>query len=363
MLSRLRNLQIIFAMWWLKITTSERRTAFYLLLRGFCWRVEPKFVVGRKPDFITFGRGRMWVEVKALDPPASRTLLGFAHDDLKKRLEKLNDDYAVDAWVSSGFDQRASKRSIRSLRRQLTVGLDTVRDVYIGIPSANYEKEDVTIEFVSRSGRQICLICPRSTSGSYSCPPGIEPNDWTQDIDINDGGSIRTLPASKILSATDRDRLSLRVVPTPLHVGLASVGNSEVVNVNTVDKFRQRITDAAIQLKNGQRYLAVPGVVVIYNDSLGGRPQDLLIACLGDITVPVDGLTLEAGPGFYGNNGIFRAGRNTGISATTVRSRLFETVSVVNSHAAFEVNTSWLAGKVYAIDEFGNLVQIRGRRD
>jgi hypothetical protein len=104
-------------------------------------------------------------------------------------------------------------------------------------------------------------------------------------------------------------------------------------------------------------------VIVIYNDSLGGMPQDLLVACLGDITVPVDEFTLEAGPGFYGNNGLFRPGRNTAISAVTIRSRNFESLSVVNRHASLEVSPAWLGGKVCAVDDAGNVVLVEGKQD
>lgn len=61
---------------WVRFATGERRTAWHLLRKGFFHRQEPRFVVGRKPDSLTFGRGRMWVEVKSLDPPMSQELIG-----------------------------------------------------------------------------------------------------------------------------------------------------------------------------------------------------------------------------------------------------------------------------------------------
>ena len=155
--------------------STEHRTALRLLTLGFLWRNEPQFVVGRKPDFLTFGRGRMWVEVKALDPPPSQALLGFAHDDLKERFDKLDGDYAIDAWVSHDFNQNAAKRAIKSLRKRLVKGLDAAQNLYIGIPSGGYEKSDSLIEFTDTKNKQITLVSPRSKSSTYSCPPGTEP--------------------------------------------------------------------------------------------------------------------------------------------------------------------------------------------
>src|SRR5207245_356384 len=49
---------------WRQVATTERRTAWSLLRRGFLYWREPALIrEGQKPDYLTFGRGRMWVEV------------------------------------------------------------------------------------------------------------------------------------------------------------------------------------------------------------------------------------------------------------------------------------------------------------
>lgn len=302
----------------------------------------------------------MWVEVKALDAPASQSLLGFAQTELKTRLAKLEGKYAIDAWVTSDFDHGAAKRAIQILRRQLTAGLDPNRRLYIGVPSGTMGKGDVSIEWTDGHGNPVRLVSARSTGDSYCCPPGAEPSSWVDEISVQVEGAVKSYPAFKVLSSTDRGKLSLRVIPNPQHVGLASVGNAQASNVTTVEKMRRRIADAGGQVRNGQRYLEIPSLVVIYNDSLGGDQRDLLIACLGDYTVPIDNSTLELGQGFYGDNGVFRPGKNTAVSAVMSRSRLFGTVTMVNPYAAFEIDPSWLPGKVYAAGEDGNLVLVRG---
>src|SRR5690606_21251589 len=78
-------------MLWRFRRSAECRAAWSLLGRGFLWRREPSFVrEGKKPDFFAFGRGRLWVEVKSFDPPASQTLLSLAWSDLQRRLRNAH---------------------------------------------------------------------------------------------------------------------------------------------------------------------------------------------------------------------------------------------------------------------------------
>lgn len=343
---------------WQHYTTAERRTAWSLLRRGFLhWR-EPSLIrEGRTPDFLAFGRGRMWVEVKSFDPPASQALLGAAWDDLKPRLAAIAGSCRIDAHVSGAYDQRAAKIAVRILERQLAHVSDG--DVfYVGIPHDPVKQSLVTLEYVASSG-SARMFSPRSVSGMYGYPRWAEPANWSAQLTIRDGRSVSQERAYKVLHAMEPCVVMLRVARQSTHYGLSSMSNAEAATVTTVSKLRGRIEDAASQLRNGQRYLRVPGVVTVYNDHLGGDHSELFRACLGDITITINRSTLESDPPFLGKNGLMRPDKSTTVSAVTYSSRHFPTISLLNPYAALPVAAKWLAGTVYHVNANGEVVVLQ----
>lgn len=335
---------------WQQLATSERRTAWQLFRRGFLWRKEPHWVSGRKPDFLTFGRGSMWVEVKALDAPASTALLGFAHTELKRRFDKSDIHCAVYANVAEGFDQRTAKRAMHTLEVAINDGLDRSRKTFIGIPAGDVDNSTVVIDWTDDSGTDVRMYSPRSRKGSYGCPLSGGPSNWIGDISITDGSTQTKIPAFKLLSETDCCLLTFRIIPKAVGYGLYGVGSARATNDTTVVKIRKRVGDAAVQIRNAQTFRQHPGVVVIYNDHLGGDQFDLMRACLGDLTVPIDLATKKAGSMHYGLNGILNNRKNTSVSAVTYRSRLFSDISLINPYASIAVNPRWLLGSIYAVE-------------
>lgn len=341
---------------WRDYATPERRTGWQLARRGFLWASEPSFVTGRKPDFLTYGRGQMWVEVKALAPPVSRALLDSSHNELKKRLEKVGGNYAVDAWINAFFDQAAAKRTVQILRHALQTALDVEEELYIVIPTGHVEKETVSVRWISRTGCRVRMLSPRVPSRRYPAPSAAELDDWTQEVQLEDGIEATAHPGFEILSLDQGYKLICRVTPTDTRIGLASIGNSEMSEVTTVERLRSAIDDAADQLKSGQASRKRPGVVVVYNDHLGADSSDLLRACWGDITVPIDLKEGTPGPPFHGKNGILRGGKNSSVSGVIYRSRVFPTVSLLNPTAALPVPHRWLEGTVYSVGQDGKIL-------
>ena len=141
--------------------------------------------------------------------------------------------------------------------------------------------------------------------------------------------------------------------------GIASVGTARAQADTTVDRLRRVIDDANDQLKNGQRFRKVPGVVEVFFDHLAGAGQsDVLRVCFGDLTIPINAASRTAGEAFYGQNGMLRANRNTAVSAVTYRPRRYGTVSILNPWAAYPVPLQWVDGTVHKV-EGDRLVKVR----
>lgn len=349
-------------MLWRFRRSAECRAAWSLLGRGFLWRREPSFVrEGKKPDFFAFGRGRLWVEVKSFDPPASQTLLSLAWSDLQRRLRNAHRPIRVDAQVSGAYSQRAAKIALCIADRELQRVSDG-EVFYVGIP-CDVEKPSaiVTLEWPSRSG-PVRMLVPRSISRKYGYPRWATPLDWSAYVTIREGQTVRRERTYKVLHESEPCVLTLRVERRPNHYGLAGVSKAEADEDTTVAKMRERIEDAASQLRNAQAYLNAPGVVVIYNDHLGSGHLDLFRACLGDITIGIDRATLIAGAPYFGDDGVMRPHKNTSVSAVTYCWRGCRPVSLLNPYAALPVPARWLAGIVYeVVVSTGEVAIVRGR--
>jgi len=351
-----RDVRRRIALRWREFATAERRTAWHLLSRGFLFRREPIFVTGRKPDFLTFGRGRMWVEVKEFDPPVSQALLDAGWRELTQRLEKITHPCRIDAWIAPGFNQRAAKQVTHLLAQELKAGPPVGHELYIAVPSGTVDAAVVRLSWKRRNGTPVQLLSLRCVEGVYGYPLAAEPEDWTADLQIVDDSTVTAKPAFKVLQVRQPARVMLRVEVGGKGAVLGSLGNAEMQDVNTVDRLRDVIDDANDQVKSGHKHRAVPAVLVVYFDHLGGgQESDVLRACLGDLMASIDPNVNAISRTFYGHNGVFRPNKNTAISAIIYLSRHYPAMSLVNPYARYPVKRAWLDGTVYWIDSSGTV--------
>lgn len=340
---------------WRDFATAERRTAWGLIAKGFWFTREPRFVKGQKPDFLTGGRGRMWVEVKEFDPPPSTALLNTGWELLTDRLEKFRGQCRIDAWISPGFNSRVAKYAAGMLAHEVRAGLPSNHALYIAVPSREFDAAVVSLEWTRRDGVPVRMVTKRSKDGKYACPPAADPASWTENVQLVDGSTETTARFFQMFETRPPSRIAMRVdTPDVQSLGYLSLGNSEVQDVKTIDKLRDTIERAKEQLKNAQQHREGPGLVVIFNDHLGGGdPRDVLCACLGDLTATFDRAANAIVETFHGRNGIFRPDKNTSVSAVVYKSRHYPSVSLQNPHAKYPINHSWLEGDVYSVDERG----------
>jgi hypothetical protein len=200
------------------------------------------------------------------------------------------------------------------------------------------------------------MVALRSLDGVYGCPPAAEPADWTASLRITDNATTVERPAFTVLKQLRPARVTLRVEASDDEHVLCGMSNAEAQDVTTIDRLRDVIGDANDQLRNGQKYRAVPAVLVVFFDQLGGGDhEDILRACLGDLTVSIDRNAKAITDTFYGRNGVFRPNKNTAISAIIYRSRHYPAMSLLNPHALHPVPRAWLDGAVYSVDDSGRV--------
>lgn len=341
---------------WRAFATAERRSAWHLLSRGFLYRREPAFINGKKPDFLTFGRSRMWVEVKELDPPVSQTLLDTGWEELTRRLSRFVGKCRVDVWIAPGFNAQIAKRVTHLLSQAVKTGIPVNRELYIAVPLGDTDEDVVRLEWRRRNGIDVQLVAFRTADGTYSCPPAASPADWAANLRIWDGPTCVEKSAHTVLQSRRPARVSLRVQTWTGSKVLYSVGNAETHDVRTVDRLREVIDRANDQLKNGQKHRPLPGILIVYFDHIGGGDYgDVLRACLGDLTIAIDPRNNSANETYYGRNGVFRADKNTAISAIIYRSRHYKAVSLLNAHALYPVDPKCLDGTIYWVDSSGTV--------
>jgi hypothetical protein len=293
----------------------------------------------------------MWAEVKALDPPMSQELIGSAYTELKRRLSQFSGSYRIDASISSAFNQGSAKKAERLLSSETKMGSVAEGVWYIAVPVEDVENQHVALKWIDRNGIAVRMASWKSRSGIYACPLEAQPGDWTADIQFGDGLSRTTIPAYKVLTIQIPPAVMLRVEADAAGRGLSSVSTAEAQTNTTVERLRRVIDDASDQIRNGQAYRSVPGIVNIFFDHLGGGGEDdILRACLGDLTIPIDVATRSAGEVFYGPNGILRPTKNSAVSAITYRSRFYPTVSFINPWATYAISRRWVDGTIYWID-------------
>jgi hypothetical protein len=301
----------------------------------------------------------MWVEVKELAPPDSIQLIGRANDDLRRRLAKTTGVADLDAWVTADYDDAAARLAIRMLKRELA-NIRPDRQLHIVIPAQGIGESSVAIEYKSKSGDSVRLVAAQSDNDHYPYLASADPT-WQHEATVSVWNEPeKKLPAFKVLSSDRPAALILCVFPGKSGLTLRSVGVGEAMNVATISRMRERIEDAARQLKNAQRFRPKPGLAVIQNDSFGDHGE-LLRACLGNLEMWIDRKTNESGTQL-GRDGVLNGGKNTSVSAVTYQSRLFGTHSLINPEAAFGIKSAWLPGDVYAVGSDSRVHLIRRNR-
>lgn len=306
--------------------------------------------MGRRPDFFTSLRGRMWVEVKELSAPTPEVLIGRAWEEIQSRLDRFPYSCSLYICVSSQFDAGSAKRALALIRHALDGRPDDQSELYVCIPVEVTGQATVLLEWVSADDRPVRMFAVQSTNNKYRCPPGVEPSAWTEAVWIRSPAGQREVRAYEVLSRTEPARLTVQAIREGAGPRLASVGVLDASQSTTIKRIREAIDDAADQLSNAQTFKPAPGVVMLYNDFLGSDDTDLLRACLGDLTISIDPDTVTSGAPFFGRNGVLSGGKNASVSAVVYCSSTAPPIGYVNPGARYPVKASWLCGEAYVLD-------------
>jgi hypothetical protein len=283
--------------------------------------------------------------------------LGLGVSLLRERFDDLV-GFRIDAWVASSFDELAAKRIRRLVHSEIQAGRAAGAAWYASIPAERAQNRRAEIQWTDSRGRAVRMVTWKSGDDVYAYPLESEPGGLTASIQVDDG-AVETLPAYQLLSVQSPAPVLLRIEASSGCHGIASVGTARAQADTTVDRLRHVIDDANDQIKNAQRFMKVPGVIQVFLDHMAGAGQsDVMRACFGDLTIPIDASSRTAGEALYGQNGILRANKNTAVSAVTYRPRHYGTVSILNPWAIYPVPAHWIGGTVHAV-EGDRLVKVR----
>ena len=329
---------------------SNERAEQWLKGLGYAPEPEPDWIrAGEKPDFFGHGEAPVWVEVKTLDPPRHLAVMGRAWDDLRARCAKVEaatgDLYAV---IGDDYDEKAAKWLIGSLASE---DASERRVDVVVVPADPVYDVTARFEYAAEDG-PIVQTCARSESGRYTVYPGLEPNDWSKEVQIlHSDGSKSASVLYEVLEADADAKLAVRIFPSTTPLQLRSTIGAGARENRSVWRVRQEIRYTNRQLRNGQSYRAAPGVCAIYHDGLDALGEQQVLAVLfGDLTIQVMPNPTQLGPAFLGRNGVLSPTKNRGVSAVRYERAATSVTVVVNPWAAHAIDAGIFRQPVWVLD-------------
>lgn len=329
---------------------SNERAEQWLRTLGYAPEPEPVWIrAGEKPDFFGHGATPVWVEVKTLEAPRHLAVMDRAWADLRARCARVEattgDLYAV---IGDDYDEKAAKWLIGSVASDAAT--ERRVDVVV-VPADPVYDATVRLEYATEEGL-IVQSCARSESGRYTFYPGLEPNDWSKEVQIlHSDGSKSAAALYDVLEADADAKLAVRIFPSATPLQLRSTIGAGARENRSVWRVRQEIRYTNRQLRNGQRYQAAAGVCAIYQDGLDALgEQQVLAALFGDLTIPVMRNPTQLGPAFLGRNGVLSPTKNRGVSAVRYERAATSVTIVVNPWAAHPIDARLFRQPAWVFD-------------
>jgi hypothetical protein len=159
---------------------SNARVETWLRKLGYSPEPEPHWVPGQKPDFFCPGAAPLWVEVKTFELSPHQQRQGWAWEDFRARVARIQGAKGdVLATVSPSYTEADGKLAAQMLRRIANSPPPSSRDVTetIVVPPDPVLDTTVTIRYI-RSRRPVVQVGPKPASDRYGYYPGYDPEDW-----------------------------------------------------------------------------------------------------------------------------------------------------------------------------------------
>lgn len=331
---------------------SNERTATWLRGLGYDPEPEPVWITaGRKPDFFARSAAPLWVEVKTLAQDPYQEAMGMAWDDLRSRCKTLVGTGGVYALLGE-FDEQANKVAMGFLSAAAIASRESASAQVIMIPGTPDYAVRVRIEYPATDGIHVVQTGPASVDGTYHHYPTLEPHNWrTQATIYAPDGTVKEERFYRVFSSRDPFKLAMRIFPSDDPIMVRSVGAAEARQVGTRERLRNVVADAASQLRNGQKYAAAPGVIVLHWDHLpGAGVEDLLSAMFGDLTIAIDRNPVRSSGAFFGRNGILQPDKNRGVSAVVFFGPKGNPITILNPYTSRAIAVAAIGTEAWVLE-------------
>jgi hypothetical protein len=333
-------------------STRNADAAEWLCSLGYDPEPEPAWVLrGRKPDFFARSANPLWAEVKTLEAPDEAQDFDWAWNDLHRRCEQSGDLIGtLHVLVGIGYDEKAGKNAIAHIRK-ICDESDAQSVQVVLIPREPDYSRSIKLVYRSTDGTAVVQRGPASTSNTFGFHPSYPPSSWADLVDVEViGGERFSVEAYDALESNGEPLLVL--VWERSAERLRILGGAGPAQWNrSVDRVRRAIADASNQLKNGQQYRAVPGLIIIYQDDFSALGDEQFCAALfGDITYQISVSSSRVfGPPHFGANAVLQSGLNTSVSAVRYVRR-GGAIALVNPHARYPVDIDVIGEPVWVVE-------------
>lgn len=295
----------------------------FLKSQGFNCQREPSWVLqGRKPDFFCEGQVSLWVEVKTLSDTEQDRKQTYLWEEVRTRAPSVRAHGVALALASIKAKNKDVKIALALAQRLLSgyeATNETWRRAFVVVPSDPIYNSIARLTVEEEQGPVRIISC-ESRSGRYELPFGLEPRSYEEQISITlNGSALNPVPLCDIEeSGHPLFALDLNLGSAPFEVASLFMVDGEA-RLRNSERLRACVKDASNQIRNGQRYREAPSIVLVYQDHVLVPADISIVAALyGDITYEFTRGTRGTGRFFYGQNGVFRPGKNTSVSAVCI---------------------------------------------
>lgn len=300
--------------------TNERAKTLFNEFAVEC-EAEPDWIEdGQKPDFFCSRPAEFWCEIKTLGSTNDDQSLFNAHEELRRRAEKILLPGKAFAWVGGKFDHRDARAFMFMIERAVKrlTDSDAPDRLVVIVPDDPIHSEFVRFTVSTEDYVRVEIHSCVSRTGRYEHPHGILPEPYDQKTRLQfSSGKEEEFFARDVLTLTDnfrgaaevsRDERPFRFIATA-PTGLAKKSRNP-------ERIREAVAEANSQFKNAIKYREAPCLLTIFHDGLDVPEERMIVSALyGDLKYSFSPERFEDGKLIVDRNGAWNPHKNRTTSA------------------------------------------------
>jgi hypothetical protein len=279
---------------------------------------EPRIVAdGRRPDFLASTSNPvvtpnlLWAEVKSLQP--DNTAIGLAK--ISHILRGLDIPKGINGYAILHVTEASREQSVRALVKMFISKVHAYASEQVRLIFVQQASERTDVRHAEVQGQIAEKVWVRGAGDRRIAVPTATIEDdfalTTHEID----GRFQTLPAFRVFDTQTSFDCALVANINPNDLPLTSISSMSAGSSTLSGRALRALEEANSQLRNAFTFKGAPGVVFIVPAEEYADDIAIAIAAYGKLTVPFSGATSKFGDAFHGDDGAFRPGKNTHISA------------------------------------------------